>query len=80
MGSSSKRRQTMAKMNRERALKEKRERKQERKEEKKEMARAIDAGEYVLDEYGNPVPAPGFGDEATADDDADDEPQPDATD
>ena len=56
MGSSSKRRQTMAKMNRERALKEKRERKAERKEEKKEMARAIDAGEYVLDEFGNPVP------------------------
>ena len=77
MGSSSKRRQTMAKMNRERALKEKRERKQERKEEKKEMARAIDAGEYVLDEYGNPVPAPGFGDEASADAEGENGSEPD---
>ena len=75
MGSSSKRRQTMAKMNRERALKEKRERKQERKEEKKEMARALDAGEYVLDEYGNPVPAPGFEEASAADDETPGEPR-----
>jgi len=38
MGSSSKRRQTMAKMNRERAVKERRARKQEKKDEKKEAA------------------------------------------
>jgi hypothetical protein len=36
MGSTSKRRQTMAKMNRERALKEKRELKKERKDAKKQ--------------------------------------------
>ena len=45
MGSSSKRRQTMAKMTRERALQEKRERKQQKKDEKKEMAAAERAGE-----------------------------------
>jgi hypothetical protein len=44
MGSSSKRRQTMAKMTRERALQEKRERKQEKKELKKQLA-AEEAGE-----------------------------------
>ena len=38
MGSSSKKRQTMAKMTRERAVKEKRERKQEKKDEKKALA------------------------------------------
>jgi hypothetical protein len=38
MGSSSKRRQTMAKLSRERALQEKRERKQEKKELKKQLA------------------------------------------
>jgi hypothetical protein len=38
MSSSSKRRQTMAKMTRERALQEKRERKQEKKEAKKQLA------------------------------------------
>jgi hypothetical protein len=38
MGSSSKRRQTMAKLTRERALQEKRERKQEKKELKKQLA------------------------------------------
>jgi hypothetical protein len=43
MGSSSKRRQTMAKMTRERALQEKRERKQQKKDEKKEMAAAEQA-------------------------------------
>jgi hypothetical protein len=48
MGSSSKKRQTMAKMTRERAVKEKRERKQEKKDEKKAaaaMARDIEAGD-----------------------------------
>jgi hypothetical protein len=45
MGSSSKRRQTMAKMTRERALQEKRERKQQKKDEKKELAAAERAGE-----------------------------------
>lgn len=47
MGSSSKRRQTMAKMNRERAVKERRARKQEKKDEKKQAAAAqlsVDAG------------------------------------
>ena len=38
MGSTSKRRQTMAKMNRERAVKERRARKQEKKDEKKQAA------------------------------------------
>jgi hypothetical protein len=51
MGSSSKKRQTMAKMTRERAVKEKRERKQEKKDEKKAaaaMARDIEAGDSPL--------------------------------
>jgi hypothetical protein len=50
MGSTAKRRQTMAKMNRERAVKERRARKQEKKEEKKraaEAARAENAGETL---------------------------------
>ena len=38
MGSSTKRQQTMAKLSRERALKEKRARKQEKREEKKQAA------------------------------------------
>jgi hypothetical protein len=46
MGSSSKRRQTMAKMTRERALQEKRERKQQKKDEKKQLA-AEAAGESM---------------------------------
>jgi hypothetical protein len=48
MGSSSKRQTTMAKMARERALKEKRERKQQKKDAKKQAAayeRAVEAGE-----------------------------------
>jgi hypothetical protein len=59
MGSSSKKRQTMAKMTRERAVKEKRERKQEKKDEKKAaaaMAREIEAG-------GGPLPAETLSDE-----------------
>lgn len=52
MGSSSKRRQTMAKMNRERAVKERRARKLEKKEEKKQAAaREAEAAEGT-------VPAP----------------------
>jgi hypothetical protein len=60
MGSSSKKRQTMAKMTRERAVKEKRERKQEKKDEKKAaaaMARDIEAGD-------SPLPAATLSDEA----------------
>jgi len=45
MGSSTKRQQTMAKMARERALREKRARKQEKKEEKKLAAAAALAAE-----------------------------------
>jgi hypothetical protein len=45
MGSSTKRQQTMAKMARERALREKRARKQEKKEEKKQAAAAALAAE-----------------------------------
>jgi hypothetical protein len=59
MGSSSKKRQTMAKMTRERAVKEKRERKQEKKDEKKAaaaMARDIEAG-------GGPLPTATLSDE-----------------
>lgn len=41
MGSSSKRRQTFAKMTRERAVKERRQLKQEKKEEKKRAAAAV---------------------------------------
>jgi hypothetical protein len=44
MGSSAKRRQTMAKMNRERALKERRELKQEKREARR-LAAASDQGE-----------------------------------
>jgi hypothetical protein len=53
MGSSSKRRQTMAKMERERNVKEKRAKKQERKEEKKAMREAgIDPmSEFATGEY-----------------------------
>jgi hypothetical protein len=43
MSSSSKRRQTMAKLTRERMVKERRALKQERKQEKKEAARSADA-------------------------------------
>jgi len=49
MGSSSKRRQTMAKMTRERALQEKRERKQQNKDEKKEAAARAAEGELLTD-------------------------------
>jgi hypothetical protein len=49
MGSSSKRRQTMAKLTRERALQEKRERKQEKKELRKQLA-AEEAGEAPVSE------------------------------
>jgi hypothetical protein len=52
MGSTSKRRQTMAKMNRERALKEKREMKKERKDAKKEQRLA----EEFVAEGGLPAP------------------------
>jgi hypothetical protein len=48
MGSSSKRRQTMAKMNRERAVKERRARKQEKKDEKKQAAREAEAAEGIV--------------------------------
>jgi hypothetical protein len=53
VGSSSKRRQTMAKMNRERAVKERRARKQEKKDEKKQAA----AREAEGTETGFPAPA-----------------------
>lgn len=53
MASSSKKRTTMAKMNRERAVQEKRVRKAEKKEERKlaaaEAARALEAGEIPFD-------------------------------
>jgi hypothetical protein len=53
MASTSKRRQTMAKMNRERALKEKREMKQERKDAKKQERLAE---EFVAEgDYSAPV-------------------------
>ena len=45
MGSSTKRQQTMAKMARERALREKRARKQEKKDEKKQAAAAAQSAE-----------------------------------
>jgi hypothetical protein len=45
MGSSSKKRQTMAKMTRERTLMERRARKQEKKAEKRDAARSAKAGE-----------------------------------
>jgi len=45
MGSNTKRQQTMAKMSRERALREKRARKQEKKEEKKLAAAAAQSAE-----------------------------------
>jgi ribosome assembly protein YihI (activator of Der GTPase) len=57
MGSSSKRRQTMAKMTRERALQEKRERKQQKKDEKKEAAARAAEGE-VLSETDEDESAP----------------------
>jgi hypothetical protein len=60
MGSSSKRRQTMAKMTRERALQEKRERKQQKKDEKKELAaaeRAGESGDAVQSDGGEDQPA-----------------------
>lgn len=47
MGSSSKKRQTMAKLNRERLVKEKRARKQEKKDERKAAAAAAASGEAV---------------------------------
>jgi hypothetical protein len=65
MGSTSKRRQTMAKMNRERALKEKREMKKERKDAKKEMRLAE---EFVAD---GALPAPGTEEEVVSDELAD---------
>ena len=50
MGSSSKKRQTMAKMTRERAVKERRARKQEKKDQRKQAATAggADASEGTL--------------------------------
>ena len=48
MGSSSKKRQTMAKMLRERMVKERRARKQERKDEKKQAAADAKAAEMTL--------------------------------
>lgn len=61
MGSSSKRRQTMAKMNRERAVKERRARKQEKKDEKKQAAaREAEAAETAF-------PAPTVDDETGGD-------------
>ena len=59
MGSSSKNRTTMAKMNRERAVREKRARKQEKREEKKIEAEA-DRQAAALG-YEVPVPADEFG-------------------
>jgi hypothetical protein len=53
MGSSSKRRQTMAKMNRERAVKERRARKQEKKDERKRAA-----AEQEAEATSGMVPAP----------------------
>jgi len=63
MGSTSKRRQTMAKMNRERAVKERRARKQEKKDEKKQAAaREAEAAEsgvpQSVDAVEGSVPAP----------------------
>jgi hypothetical protein len=53
MGSSSKKRQTMAKLNRERAVKEKRARKQEKKDERKAAAAAAASGEIPREgEFG----------------------------
>jgi hypothetical protein len=49
MGSSTKRQQTMAKMARERALREKRARKQEKREEKKLAAAAAQGAEDGVD-------------------------------
>jgi hypothetical protein len=56
MGSSSKRRQTMAKMERERAVKEKRAKKQERREEKK-AAREAEAAEPTFEPVEAETPA-----------------------
>ena len=67
MASSSKKRTTMAKMNRERAVQEKRVRKAEKKEERKlaaaEAARALEAGESPLGEDGDEHTDTDFADE-----------------
>ncbi len=63
MSSSSKRRQTMAKMTRERAVKEKRARKAEKKEERKAAAAEAAAAE-LAGTLEDPEPAEGFDDEA----------------
>jgi hypothetical protein len=64
MASSSKKRTTMAKMNRERAVKEKQAKKQERRDLKKAIREAEERGEtltgeplgeLIVDEFGQPV-------------------------
>lgn len=56
---SSKRQTTMAKLARERAVKEKRELKAERKEERKAAAARAEAGEDVLPAQSDPDETPG---------------------
>jgi hypothetical protein len=61
MGSSSKRQTTMAKLARERALQEKRERKREKKEARKQAAaaeKAVEAGEGGFPVDGDDTPEP----------------------